>query len=105
MPWLSVERAMDAGGLGRRMTFLVDGRPVARLRRGATARVEVPAGLHVVRARMDWLRSRPLEVTVSDGETVSVSGGLTGHSMTFTGAFLRPGTALEIRSRGVRDHR
>ncbi|GAB2585371.1 hypothetical protein Aab01nite_52960 [Paractinoplanes abujensis] len=98
MTVLTFVRAPDAAALARRMTFLLDGRPVARLKRGESVRVTVPAGRHVVQARMDWLRSRPLDLTLGEAETLSVTGALTEHSMTFTGAFLRPSTALEIRA-------
>nr|WP_221375040.1 hypothetical protein [Actinoplanes polyasparticus] len=84
------------------MTFTVDGQTVARLRRGATARIEVPGGSHVVRARMDWLRSVPLEVRVDEAAPVSVTAALTEHSTTFTGTFLRPDTALDIRASPAR---
>lgn len=102
MPWLELSRAMDVGAIARRMTFTVDGQSVARLRRGATARVQVAAGPHVVRAHMDWLRSVPLEVSVDENAPISVTAALTEHSMTFTGTFLHPGTALDIQASQAR---
>ncbi|WP_250033073.1 hypothetical protein [Paractinoplanes maris] len=96
MPWIELKRAHDVGAIARRMTFRVDGRLVARLRRGATARIEVPAGRHTVQARMDWQRSEPLELDLSDDTLVTLTGALTEHSMTFTGTFRHPRTALEL---------
>lgn len=98
MPWIELRRDMDVGAIARRMNFWVDGRRVARLRRGAAARIEVAAGTHVVQVQMDWLRSAPLELSMSDETFRSVTGALTEHSMTFTGTFLHPETALELRA-------
>ncbi len=96
MPWIDLRRDQDVGGIARRMEFWVDGQRVARLRRGATARIEVAVGTRVVQARMDWLSSAPLELSMSTGTSRTVTGALTAHSITFTGTFLRPGTALEL---------
>jgi hypothetical protein len=79
------------------MTFWVDGQRVAQLRQRRTARIEVAMGTHVVQARMDWQRSAPLEIKLSEEASVSVTGSLTEHSMTLTGMVLRPRTALELR--------
>lgn len=94
--WIELTREPDVGAIAHRMTFHVDGRPVARLRRGDTARIEVTPGLHVVQARMDWLRSPPLQVNVGDDASTAVTGGLTEHSTTFTGMFLQPRNALQL---------
>ncbi|MEU4427229.1 hypothetical protein AB0F81_41950 [Actinoplanes sp. NPDC024001] len=97
MPWIELRRAADVGALARRMTFLLDGHPAARLRRGAAIRIEVPPGHHTVQARMDWLRSAPLKLHLDDAASVSITGALPEQAMTFTGAFLRPKSALELR--------
>lgn len=96
MPRVRLMRALDAGALLRRMRFDVDGRPVARLRRGESTYVEVPVGTHEVQVRMDWLRSAPMQMHLSDGAAVSLTGSVTEHSSTFTGMFLRPRTALTL---------
>ena len=96
MTTIEFHRAPDVGAIARRLTFLLDGRPVARLRRGGTARIEVAAGRHVVQVRMDWLRSAPHEFDLAEGASVTVTGALPEHAMTFTGSFLQPGTALEL---------
>ena len=96
MTTVELRRAPDVGAIARRMTFLLDGRPVARLRRGGTARIEVAAGRHVVQVRMDWLRSAPREFELAEGASVTVTGAITEHAMTFTGTFLQPGTALDL---------
>ena len=99
MPRIRLTRAPDAGAILRRMRFDIDGRPVARLRRGESTYVEVPAGTHEVRVRMDWLRSAPVRLHLTDGAAlVAVTAAVTEHSSTFTGMFLRPRTALELRT-------
>jgi hypothetical protein len=95
---IRLTRAPDAGGLLRRMTFRIDGRPVARLRRGHSADIELAAGAHVAEASMDWLRSEPVRLNLADGTSVALTGALTEHSATFTGSFLRPRKALELRA-------
>jgi hypothetical protein len=95
--WIEMHWGYDTGAFLRRLSFRVDGRRVARVRRGRPARVEVPAGIHVVQARMDWLRSAPLELDLAADATVSVTGGFTERALTATGFLLSPGTALELQ--------
>ena len=97
MAWIGLSRTMDVGAIARRMTFHVDGKPVARLRRGESAHCEATPGIHVVQARMDWLRSSPLELKLDDDMSLTVTGALTEYSMTFAGMFLKPGSALNLR--------
>ncbi|MCO8271694.1 hypothetical protein M1L60_13945 [Actinoplanes sp. TRM 88003] len=66
--------------------------------RGASTRLEAAAGTYVVQARMDWLRSPPLTLTLDAQSSVTLTAALTEQSMTFTGAFIRPGTALDPRA-------
>ena len=49
----------------------VDGRRRGRLRRGRTVELKVPAGRHVVRARIDWTGSPELDVEVPAGSSVT----------------------------------
>lgn len=97
MPTLCLTREPDTGGILRRMTFYVDGLPVARLRRGESADIWVIAGMHTVEVRMDWLRCEPVTVKAEDGTTVTLTGALAERSTTVVGFFLRPRTALELR--------
>ncbi|WP_250008769.1 hypothetical protein [Actinoplanes sp. M2I2] len=78
------------------MKFLLDGEIVARLKRGDSDKIEVTSGVHTVEARMDWLRSAPLEVEIWENEDSSIVGSLTEHSWTFTGSFLKPHAAIEL---------
>jgi YD repeat-containing protein len=96
MPAIQLTRTHDAGGIFRRMTFHLDGRAVARLRRGQSRLIEVPAGMHVVTVSMDWLRSDPLRLVLTEESSISLSGALTESSVTFTKFFLKPQNALEL---------
>ncbi|GIF75451.1 hypothetical protein [Asanoa siamensis] len=96
MATLTLRRPDDAGGIARRMAFLVDGRVVARLRRGDSQRVEVTAGRHRLRVRTDWQRSREVEVDLGPDEEVTVEGAVPAGAATLTNTFLRPGAALEL---------
>jgi hypothetical protein len=79
------------------MTFVVDGRVVARLRRGTSQQIEVAAGRHRLRVRTDWQRSRVIEVEFGPDERVTVEGTVPPGSATFTSMFVRPGEALELK--------
>jgi hypothetical protein len=97
MTILRLRRPDDAGGITRRMTFVVDGRVVARLRRGTSQQIEVAAGRHRLRVRTDWQRSPEIEVEFGPDDRVTVEGAVPPGSATFTSMFLRPGEALELK--------
>lgn len=65
---LRVRRGADSFGVLRRMLIEVDGTVVARLRPNQEQTVTVGAGRHVLRARMDWTRSEPVEVHIGDDD-------------------------------------
>lgn len=93
---IRLTRAPDAGGLFRRMAFHVDGRLVARVRRGQSVDIETSTGVHTAEVRMDWLGSEPVSFEVEHGRTVTLTGALTESSVTFTSFFLHPRKALEL---------
>jgi hypothetical protein len=66
----------------RRYRILVDDVEVASLKEGETARVDVAPGSHAVQARIDWVRTPALHVTVRRDEAVHLvvrpSGFLSG---------------------------
>lgn len=59
---IEVRRAKDVAGRFRRVTILLDGARVAGLRPGENASVTVPAGIHNLQARMDWVKSPTIAV-------------------------------------------
>lgn len=66
----------------RRYRILLDGIQVASLKEGETVRVDVAPGSHAVQARIDWVKTPPLQVTVRQDEAVHLivrpSGFLSG---------------------------
>lgn len=52
--------------------MLVDGQTVGALKAGETLEVRVAPGQHRIEARIDWCRSRPLDLTLSDGQRVTL---------------------------------
>ena len=56
----------------RSYRILVDGRPVGRLDPRGRLDVTVPPGFHRIEARVDWCRSRPMDIDLRPGEAVGV---------------------------------
>ncbi|MEH3077854.1 MAG: PEGA domain-containing protein [Quadrisphaera sp.] len=95
MPTISIRREYGSGLL-RRMKVLVDGQPVGWLRNDSTIDVEVPAGTHSVQVRMDWQRSAPVTMTLSEDQRVDLRARLDSHTATWTGMVLRPHQAIDL---------
>jgi hypothetical protein len=73
MPTIEVLRPKGKGyrrDTWRRYKIVVDGSHVASLKEGETARLDVEAGRHLVQARIDWITTTPVEVTLSAAEIV-----------------------------------
>jgi hypothetical protein len=72
---ITVRRSQRAFFLLRRVTIEVDGRVAARLWRRASDQLDLPAGNHIVRARLDFLRSAPvlLDLPGDDGATLELN--------------------------------
>jgi hypothetical protein len=70
---LTISRASGlARDAFRSYRILVDGNEQGKIKRGATAEVELPAGQHVVQLELDRLTSRPLPVLIREGQTVQL---------------------------------
>lgn len=70
--YITLQRPAYTSGLLRRVTVRVDDHDVAKLRPGQQVQVPVSEGRHTVTARLDWVRSRPLIVTVTEQEEVLI---------------------------------
>ncbi len=53
----------------RSYRVLVDGKEVAEVANGSEIRVDTNPGKHVVQMKIDWCRSKELEVSIEAGET------------------------------------
>jgi hypothetical protein len=76
MGTLVIHRPNDYGGTFRRLKVYVDGAEVAGLLPNKTFTIEVTAGVHEVRGRMDWATCHPLPVQVPQDEVVTVEVSL-----------------------------
>ncbi len=65
MGTLDIRRDSNYFGAARRLVIYVDGTKVAKLRPEQLVSLELPAGDHRVRARMDWVTCKPLVVNVT----------------------------------------
>ncbi len=81
----------------RRYSVRIDGELCAKLRPGAQAVIEVPAGEHTVTAHIDWAGSSPCTVLVSANELVVLQVRPSGGAFeTRTQALTDPGRYLEL---------
>ena len=94
---LRVHRPLDSAALLRAVSVTVDGRRVARVRRGRSVSVDVPPGDRVVRAVLDWVNSEPLTVTLRDGRPAAVEVAVPARML--YQMWTRPWRALDIRGR------
>ncbi len=95
MGQLVVRRLNDSAGVFRRMTVVLDGVVVARLRPKGEATLDVTDGKHIIRARMDWTASEQLEIDVIGAEVVAVEVSLPWSAILL--AFVAPRRALMAR--------
>ena len=56
----------------RAYRVVVDGEPVARIKPGESRDIAVQPGSRRICMKMDWVRSRVLQLTISAGEVISV---------------------------------
>lgn len=95
MATLRIQRARDSAAVFRRMKVLVDGKVVARLKRGERQVHTVDTGEHALQAKMDWTTSEPLLVVVMPDDDVSVEVAIGFNALGAT--FFKPSSALSIR--------
>ena len=63
----------------RDYVVLVDGIEQGRIGNGGEVSIEVSPGTHAIQLKVDWCRSRPLEVRLAEGETKSLACGPNSH--------------------------
>lgn len=76
MAKLVVKRAKDFSNAARKFTLLLDGKEIGAIAHGGSDMYEVPAGQHVLRAKINWMTSRDFQFDISEGETryLKISG-------------------------------
>lgn len=94
MATVTVRRGNDPMGRMRRMRVEIDGSTAARLSVNGSESIDVSPGSHILRARMDWQSSKPLQVALSTDETITVVVGSSWRMLTrIIGGW---GTALDM---------
>jgi hypothetical protein len=97
---LTISRAAGlARDAFRSYRILVDGGESGKIKRGATADLELPAGPHVVQLELDGLTSQPLPVLIRERKTVQLHcapGGRAGDVRQDMAN--RPGEYISLRS-------
>ena len=56
----------------RSYTIVIDGQPVARIKRGQRVEVPIPGGRHQVLVRINWGQSETVDLDVNPGEKVEL---------------------------------
>jgi hypothetical protein len=56
----------------RSYAVVLDGNPVGKVARGESITVDTEPGTHSLRMKIDWARSRDLELVLTDGQTIAV---------------------------------
>ena len=67
MAYLIVRRPVAFGDKGRNYRIIVDGKDCGTIAERGEARIAVDPGRHVVRMKIDWCWSEPLEIDVQAG--------------------------------------
>ncbi|WP_405111404.1 hypothetical protein OG559_01495 [Micromonospora sp. NBC_01405] len=96
MSTIVLSRGIDAIGAGRKFRIYINDELVAKLGRSDRISLEVGAGKHVLRARLDWLRSAPLSVRIEADEVINVEVSAGGRAVSFVGTFLKSESALDL---------
>lgn len=64
---LTITRKSGFNAAFRDVAILVDDEKVGVVGNGKSLEVAIAPGRHAIRARMDWIKSKPLEITVPSG--------------------------------------
>lgn len=69
---LIVKRAGGYADFLRAYRILVDDIELGRIKRNSRLQLTIPAGQHVIGAKIDWTRAAPIVIDVKPGGTVTV---------------------------------
>lgn len=97
MPTLTLQRSYDRAGILRRIEIEVDGDVIARLKWGQRKVIEVATGRHVLCARMDWVVSDPLELTLGQDDSIDLQTSLRGKRRFLSNLLTDPSDVSEVR--------
>jgi len=72
---ISIKRPAQNVDMVRRYRLYIDGKRVGAIKRDATFDMDVAAGEHTLVARLDWVRSNFLTVTIREDEVTEIEVG------------------------------
>jgi|SRR5215469_18102852 len=81
----------------RSYEVMVDGKMAAKIKRGQTVTLPIPAGQHEIFLRIDWCRSPSVEVDARSGEVIKMSCEPAGKATEGLSAVLGQATGSYIR--------
>jgi hypothetical protein len=81
----------------RSYQVMVDGKMAAKIKRGQTLTLPIPAGQHEIFLRIDWCRSPSVEVDAQPGQVIEMSCEPAGSATEGLGAVLGQATESYIR--------
>ncbi|MCB1784746.1 MAG: TIR domain-containing protein [Chromatiaceae bacterium] len=73
--YISISRERSVSYGLRAFTLVIDDQTVDKIRSGESKRFALPGGRHSIRVQLDGYKSRPLEVDLQAGETITVECG------------------------------
>ena len=76
MAKLVIARSSEWNNRARRINIILDGEQIGKIANGDTKEFEIAAGMHTLKAKIDWCGSRDMPFMINEGEvkTVSLSG-------------------------------
>jgi len=82
MAKMIIEREYGYMGMMRGIVIQVDGKRCAKVRLNTRVEFQIAPGVHSVQARMDWVKSMPIQVTVKDGDVIGFTCRASGNAST-----------------------
>ncbi len=69
---VKIERIKRYTNGGRKYTILIDGNKIGAIKNGETFIYSVTKGQHVIKAKIDWLCSKPFQIEINPGKMVNL---------------------------------
>jgi len=109
MAKIIIEREFGRMGMMRGIVIEVDGKLCAKVRLNARVERPIAPGVRSVQARMDWVKSVPIEVAVKDGDVVGftcrASGSASAHQISLHKVFHTSEAMPGSQAHGEKAHR
>lgn len=73
--YLSISRNHSISNSLRKFSILIDDKVIDTIKSGENKKYELPIGNHIIRIGLDFYKSKPLYISVNDGETLALECG------------------------------